>query len=134
MVILSFAGCMSAREGSWKELNSKGMILYQRGEYSEATKVAEESLRVAERTYGPDHPNVATSLNNLAEIYRFQGKYAEAEPLWRRSLTILEKALGPEHPDVATVCENMAKCYRGLGKKDEAEILEGRARKIRSGR
>ena len=30
---------------------------------------------------GPEHPNVATSLNNLAELYRAQGRYADAEPL-----------------------------------------------------
>ena len=53
------------------------------------------------KALGPDHPNVATSLNNLAELYRNQGKYAEAEPLYKRSLAIREKALGPDHPDVA---------------------------------
>jgi len=28
---------------------------------------------------GPDHPDVAMSLNNLAALYSNQGKYAEAE-------------------------------------------------------
>ncbi|NCS23671.1 MAG: tetratricopeptide repeat protein [Microcystis aeruginosa BS13-02] len=36
--------------------------------------------------------DVATSLNNLAELYRAQGKYAEAELLFLRSLTIWEIA------------------------------------------
>ncbi|MEO0810268.1 MAG: tetratricopeptide repeat protein, partial [Pseudomonadota bacterium] len=42
----------------------------------------------------PDHPNVGTTLNNLAELYRLQGRYAEAEPLYKRTITIFEKALG----------------------------------------
>ena len=33
-------------------------------------------------------PDVAISLNNLAELYRTQGRYAEAEPLYQRSLAI----------------------------------------------
>ncbi len=61
-----------------------------------------------EKALGPEHPHVATSLNNLAGLYRAQGKYAEAEPLLKRSLAISEKALGPEHPDVATSLNNLA--------------------------
>jgi tetratricopeptide (TPR) repeat protein len=50
---------------------------------------------------GPEHPDVATSLNNLAALYRDQGEYAAAEPLYKRALAIRDKALGPEHPLVA---------------------------------
>ena len=61
-----------------------------------------------EKALGPDHPEVATSLNNLAVLYSAQGKYAEAEPLYKRSLAIHEKALGPDHPDVAISLNNLA--------------------------
>ncbi|MBT1570101.1 tetratricopeptide repeat protein, partial [Klebsiella pneumoniae] len=64
---------------------------------------------------GPDHPDVATSLNNLAELYRSQGQYAQAEPLFKRSLAIWERALGPDHPDVATSLNNLAELYRSQG-------------------
>ena len=57
----------------------------------------------SEKALGPEHPDVANSLNNLAALYQAQGRYAEAEPLYKRALAISEKALGPEHPDVATV-------------------------------
>ncbi len=120
------------KEYQWKRLNEQAFTLYQQGRYSEAAKVAEEALGVAERNFGPDHPHVAQSLNNLAGIYRAQGKYAEAEPLHKQSLAISEKTLGPKHPHVATVLENMAMCCREMGKKDEAEKLEARAKKIRS--
>jgi tetratricopeptide (TPR) repeat protein len=102
----------AAPQKSWKELYSKFMMLYQQGRYSEAAKVAEEALIVAERTFGPNHPRVAASLNNLVELYRAQGRYTDAEPLYKRSLKICEKALGPEHPHVAAACENMAELYR----------------------
>ena len=58
----------------------------------------QRALAIEEKALGPEHPDVATSLNNLAELYRDQGKYGEAEPLYQRALAIDEKALGPDHP------------------------------------
>ena len=52
--------------------------------------------------YGKKHwakpPDVATSLNNLAGLYRTQGDYEAALPLYRRSLQIWEETLGKNHP------------------------------------
>ncbi|MCR4322173.1 MAG: tetratricopeptide repeat protein [Candidatus Brocadiaceae bacterium] len=89
-------------------------------------------MEIAEKTFDPNHPHVASSLNNLAELYRVRGKYAEAEPLYKRSLAIREKARGPNHPNVANVLENMAECYKKIGKDDETKRLEERAKRIRS--
>ena len=58
---------------------------------------------------------MATSLNNLAELYRAQGQYAKSEPLYQRALGIAEKALGPEHPNVATLRKNYAALVRAAG-------------------
>jgi Tetratricopeptide repeat len=57
-------------------------------------------LAIREKALGPEHPDVAQTLNNLAELYRAQGRYM-AEPLFERSLRAVEKALGPNHPEVA---------------------------------
>jgi hypothetical protein len=46
---------------------------------------------------------VASSLNNLAFLYRAQGRYGEAEPLYRKALQLSEKVLGPEHPNTLTM-------------------------------
>ncbi len=35
---------------------------------------------------GKDHPDVAVSLNNLADLYPAQDKYSAAEPLYKKSL------------------------------------------------
>ncbi len=48
--------------------------------------VGKKALQLAETNAGKNHPNVATSLNNLAALYKAQGQYAQAEPLYRRSL------------------------------------------------
>ena len=41
--------------------------LYEQGRYSEAIPLAQRILAIREKSLGPNHPNVATSLNNLAE-------------------------------------------------------------------
>ena len=61
------------------------------GKYAEAEPLHKRSLAIWEKALGKDHPNVATSLNNLAGLYRDQGKYVEAEPLHKRALAIKGK-------------------------------------------
>jgi tetratricopeptide (TPR) repeat protein len=70
------------------ELNKRVLELYRAGRYSDAIQIAQRVLAIFKKALGRDHPDVAQSLNNLAELYRFQGRYADAEPLYRRSLAI----------------------------------------------
>jgi tetratricopeptide (TPR) repeat protein len=116
----------------WEQLNDEVTSLYQQGNYDRAVVVAKKSLQVAEQAVGANHPSVATSLNNLAVLYRAQGQYAQAEPLLKRALTIREKALGPEYPDVATSLKNLAALYQKTGREQEAEKLENRSAAIRA--
>jgi acyl dehydratase len=60
-LVLSYTVSICAQEELWEELFSKFIRLYEQRRYSEAAKVAEEALKVAEKTFGPDHPDVATS-------------------------------------------------------------------------
>jgi tetratricopeptide (TPR) repeat protein len=83
---------------------------------------------------GPDHPNTAISLINLAALYFNQGKYEEAEPLYQRSLAILEKTLPPDHPTIALAMENYSRLIKKMNRNEEAATLEERARAIRAKR
>ncbi len=116
----------------WETLNKETLDLLRAGNYDRGVVVATKALAVAEKEMGADHPDVATSLNNLAELYRRQGQYAAAEPLYTRSLAIREKALGKDHPDVAQSLENMALLYRKTDRAKAAEPLEARAKIIRA--
>ena len=87
------------------DLNERAIKLGNAGRYSEAEPLYKQSLAIREKVLGPNHPDVAATLNGLAELYRAQGRYADAEPLYKRSLAIREKALGPDHPDVAEFAE-----------------------------
>ena len=70
-------------------------------------------------TRGNKHPDVATTLYNMAELYRQQGKYEEAEPLYKRALDILQRTFPNGHPNI-DACENnyaIMKQKKGLGSK-----------------
>jgi len=108
-------------------LNAEVVKLYQAGKYAEAIPLAQRALAIQEKALGPEHPAVATSLNNLAALHNSMGAYAKAEPLYQRALAIDEKALGPEHPDVATSLNNQAFLYYSMGAYAKAEPLYQRA-------
>jgi tetratricopeptide (TPR) repeat protein len=54
-----------------------------------------------------NHPDVAQSLNNLAELYRSQGRYPEAEPLYLEALDLYKRLLGDNHPNTKTCRNNL---------------------------
>ena len=81
-------------------------------------------------SFGPEHPDVATSLEAMGVACLDQGKYGEAETLLKRALTLYEKDLGADHPHVARCCTNAAQCCRALGRAAEAEKLDARAKAI----
>lgn len=80
---------------------------------------------------GDGHPQVALSLNNLANTRTQQGAHDEAIALLRRSLAIREAALGMDHPYVAVSLSNLAIVILRLGRHDEALALQQRALAIR---
>ncbi|MGB7311708.1 MAG: tetratricopeptide repeat protein, partial [Nodosilinea sp.] len=112
-------------------LNAQVLELYQAGRYGEAEQVNLEALKIHREQLGGSHPAVATSLNNLAELYREQGRYEEAEPFYQESLAIRREQLGESHPDVATSLNNLALLYREQGRHGEAEPLYQQSLAIR---
>ena len=59
----------------------------------EAEALALRSVAIHDNTKGSDASELATSLNNLATVFKLQGKYKKAESRYRRALSIYEKAL-----------------------------------------
>ena len=74
--------------------SSKGVLLRELARWDEAEYYLREALAILERTEGPDHPQVATGLNNLASLLEATNRLSEAEPLYRRALSIYETSYG----------------------------------------
>ena len=112
-------------------LNKQVNQLIEQGKYQEAIPLAEKAVELAKRVRGPENPDTAKSLNNLAELYRHMGEYAKAEPLLREALQIRQKVLGPEDPNTATSLNNLALLYGVMGEYAKAEPLFHEALQIR---
>ncbi len=62
--------------------NETGLYLQGRAEYLLAEPLYGQALDIGRKTQPEGHPDIATSLNNLAGLYVSQGRYTEAEPLF----------------------------------------------------
>ncbi len=70
---------------------------------------------------------LATSLDNRAELYHRQGRYAEAVPLLERALAIWVETLGSGHPKVVVSRNDLGHLYRQRDQYAEAERTYRRA-------
>ncbi len=122
-VLYSQLGTLYAeRVESAKSTNrQKELILAQ--EYLEKAIVLQTKFQKLEA--------LATSLNNLANLYYNQGKYSEAELLYLEALEMRRRLFTSDHPDVATSLNNLANLYYNQGKYSKAELLYLNALKIR---
>ena len=100
-----------------------GFYLNARAFYEQAEPLYQKALAIRESVLGENHPDTATSYNNLAFLYSRQGLYEQAEPLYQKALDIRESVLGENHPDTAGSYNNLAGLYSRQGLYEQAEPL-----------
>ena len=107
-----------------KLLYEQAEKLYQQGYYADATPIAEKALAIREKVLGPDHPDVAQSLNGLGRLHLELSNFDKVKPLYQRALTIYEKTYGPENPNIAKSLMGLGEFYAlFLGDLKKAESL-----------
>jgi tetratricopeptide (TPR) repeat protein len=89
-------------------LNNLARLCLDQEKYDEVVALSKRALGISESD-APNGPQVANSLNNLADVQAIEGRHAEAEPLYGQALTILEHSFGPQHPEVAYGLSHLAK-------------------------
>ena len=110
--------------------NQIGLFYRSQGDYAQALALFESALEIGQTVLGPDHPDTAVGLGNLAATHRDLGRAADALPLAQQALEITEAALGPDHPRMAIELGNLAATYRALGQPADALPLERQALEI----
>ncbi len=116
---------------AWQSLIDRLETHYLANEWELALAVGKEALAMAKQAVGPDHPDVAATLNNLALICRAQKQHAQAELYLNRALAIWESACGSDHPDVAIALNNLALLCIARGQYAQAEPIYLRSLAIR---
>ena len=124
------AGLKVAPEATGRLLNQAGLYFQGRALYAEAREAYERALRIDEAAFGPDHPEVATDVNNLGGVLIDLGELAEARECFERALRIGEATLGPDHPKVAIRVNNLGLVLNALGDMAEARECFERALRI----
>ena len=126
------------------ENRNEMMRLLAQGRFAEAREAAEKALRNSEETLGPDHPDVANDLHNLAEFYNNDARSSNdettrqraatmAESMLVRALAIREKTIGLRNSFAIDTMISLADDYSLLRRDDEAVTLYKRAIEILNG-
>ena len=86
------------------------------GEYPEAERFLREAASLQESTLGSEHPDLASTLNNLAFVCERLNKFDEAERGYRRAHAIAVASLSPGHPFIKTSLTNLVEfcAVRGI--------------------
>ena len=126
-----FAWGQTSSELEAYRLSEQMIRLREQGKYEEAARVGERAVSIGEQAFGPDHPDFASDLHNLALVYKDLGNYVRALSLAQQAVGIMEKARGPDHPDTAHALTNLANVYDSLGDYSRALSLHQRALAIR---
>ena len=93
------------------------------GEPARARDLIQRALTIEEREYGPDHVELARTLNNLAAAWYELGEPAKARDLHQRALTLQEREYGPDHPELARTMGSLGTVLLGLGEPAKARDL-----------
>jgi serine/threonine protein kinase/TPR repeat protein len=94
-----------------------------KGRFREEEAVLKKLVAARRQLYGGPHPDLAQSLNHLAEVLKSEGKLAESEPVRREALAMQQKLLGPENTEVATTLLNLGQLLIAENKLAEAEPI-----------
>lgn len=92
-----------------------------------ALKAYRRTLAVREQNLGPNHPSVASLLDNIGSVLRAQGDFAGALRHHERGLSIYRARVGDggAPPEMAHMLANIGECHLGLQDHDKAlETLE----------
>ncbi|CAF1652307.1 unnamed protein product [Adineta ricciae] len=109
--------------------NDKGLIYHQLGHirhrqglFQEAITFYDKSLVLFEKTFPANHPDLATSYNNISSVYVSMGDYRKALDYYEKTLSIQQQSLPANHPDLATSYSNIGSVYVHIG--DYRKALE----------
>ena len=110
-------------------LNNLAVLLQATNRLAEAEPLMRRALAIDEKSFGPDHPNVAHQPQQLGPscCRTPTGSPRPSRSDAPRAVAIDEKSFGPDHPNVASGLNNLAQLLQATNRLAEAEPLMRRA-------
>jgi len=112
-------------------MDTIGVVYRMLGMTAESETITTDALAIRRRALGPEHLDVAQSLDHLGQLARDRSRYDEAAQFHRDALAIQRKGLRPKDPAIAESLTNLGLALRDLGKYDDAVPLVEEAIAIR---
>jgi tetratricopeptide (TPR) repeat protein len=84
-------------------------------DYAKALRWRKRAVGLSEHLQGKEHPETATTYNNIAEVYDKQGDYPQALEWYYKGLAVSEQALGIDNPETALTYSIIAGIYADQG-------------------
>jgi serine/threonine-protein kinase len=97
-----------------------GGIYQQLGNFARADSLLTSALGNRRRLFGPNHPDVASSLVALSALRNEQAKFEEAERLAREGLETARRTLPANHPEIAKATVALGNALQARGQYDKA--------------
>ena len=108
-------------------LDGIGQIYQGYAEFDKAERLLRRALDLRTAAHGPEHPDVAESLDHLAALCAVQGDHAMADSLYRRAIAIYEKAGLGASGEIASSLRGLGLLRRAQGVPAEGISLVRRA-------
>jgi tetratricopeptide (TPR) repeat protein len=77
------------------------------GEYSKALSFLEKAIEILKNTLPSNHPDLATSYNNIGMVYKNMGEYSKALSFLEKALSIFKETLPSNHRNIQIVQKNI---------------------------
>jgi tetratricopeptide (TPR) repeat protein len=103
--------------------NNLATVAYQEGDSIAAERYYVANLAVDEKVLGPNHPDLAITLNNIGRLQLERRAFSAAQASLARAVAISLPERGLLHDEMAFQFANLAMAEQGLGRLTKAEAL-----------
>jgi len=111
-------------------LASLARVCHQGGQCEKAEELLQRSVDISKKAFGPNSPQVAERLNDLAAFYLSMGMYDKAEPLYQKVLQTQKAAPDATKGLAKSSIRQYARLLRETDRAAEAKKIEAGAKGI----
>ena len=101
-------------------LHRVALSLDKQGEHQHALPMFQQLVKLEESNRGRSHPNVASALNNVSNVFMSLGQYEDAMKTYENVRDIYKETVDDKHHHYATSLGNLASVYETQGMYDES--------------
>ncbi|GLE11795.1 hypothetical protein PINS_up024484 [Pythium insidiosum] len=87
---------------------------YSKGSFQDALEVGLQCRDLVKSHFGESHPVYASTITNIALMYKNMGQVEEAIESYEFALRVYKESVGEQHASFATTLHNLGSVYQAL--------------------